>query len=134
MTKAGHLRGLLGADRLVRVAGAHDGLGAVLVEEGGFDAVWASSFEISAARALPDASILTMTEYLRTAVELDRACSLPVIADCDTGFGGALNVAYMVTEYERSGIAAVCIEDKVFPKLNSFADQRQQLADTADFA
>lgn len=65
---------------------------------------------------------------------LDRACGLPVIADCDTGFGNALNVAHMVAEYEAAGIAAVCIEDKVFPKLNSFAGQGQNLVDTAEFA
>ncbi|PSM40857.1 phosphoenolpyruvate phosphomutase [Streptomyces dioscori] len=134
MEKARHLRHLLASGRLIRAAGAHDGLGAVLVEEAGFDAVWASSFEVSAARALPDASLLTMTEYLQAAVHLDRVCSLPVIADCDTGFGNALNVAHMVTEYEAAGIAGVCMEDKTFPKVNSFAARGQDLADTAEFA
>ncbi|MEO3973609.1 isocitrate lyase/phosphoenolpyruvate mutase family protein [Streptomyces sp. CAU 1734] len=133
MEKARHLRELLSSGRLIRAAGAHDGLGAVLVQEQGFDAVWASSFEISAARALPDASLLSMTDYLRVAVELDRVSSLPVIADCDTGFGGALNVAHMVAEYEAAGIAAVCIEDKVFPKVNSFVGQGQDLLGLPEF-
>lgn len=134
MSKAIRLRELLASGDLVRVAGAHDGLGAALIAEAGFDAVWASSFEVSAARALPDASLLTMTDYLQTAIHLDRACDLPVIADCDTGFGNALNVAHLVAEYEAAGIAAVCIEDKIFPKVNSFAGRGQDLVPVDEFA
>lgn len=111
---------------LVRLAGAHSALGGSLVEEAGFDAVWASSLEISAARCLPDASLLTMTDYLTAAAQIQEAIGIPVVADVDTGFGGNLNVAHMVREYERAGITAVCIEDKHFPKMNSFVDQGSQ--------
>jgi phosphoenolpyruvate phosphomutase len=132
--KSRRLRELLESGRLVTVAGAHNGLTGVLAERAGFDAVWLSSFEISAARALPDMSILTMTEYLAAAVGVDRACDLPVIADCDTGFGTARNMVHMVREYEAAGIAAVCVEDKVFPKINSFAGTGQCLLDADEFA
>ncbi|WP_416959401.1 isocitrate lyase/phosphoenolpyruvate mutase family protein [Streptomyces sp. Agncl-13] len=128
------LRKALSSAAPVTVVGANSGLTAVLAENAGFEAVWVSSFEVSAARALPDTSLLSMTDYLQTAVQVDRATSLPVVADCDTGFGNALNVAHMVREYEASGIAAVCIEDKVFPKINSFAPGAQRLVDADEFA
>src|SRR2546430_3078367 len=133
-SKSARMRSLPREGGLVKAVGAHNGLGAVLAEQAGFDAVWASSFEISAARALPDASLLTMTDYLQTAQELARACELPIIADCDTGFGNALNVAHAVREYEAAGIAGICIEDKTFPKVNSFAKHSQPLTSVEDFA
>jgi phosphoenolpyruvate phosphomutase len=127
------LRALLGSGHVVRAAGAHTALGAALVEQAGLDAVWASSFEISAARCLPDASLLTMTDYLQATAQMQEACSIPVVADVDTGFGGTMNVAHMVREYERQGISAVCIEDKVFPKMNSFVGTRHPLLDADAF-
>jgi phosphoenolpyruvate phosphomutase len=132
--KAKQLRELLGNPRPIQAVGAHNGLTAVLAEEAGFDALWVSSFELSASRALPDTSLLTMTDYLNAAVQVDRAASLPVIADCDTGFGNALNVAHTVKEFEAAGIAAVCIEDKLFPKVNSFSEHAQPLVDLDEFA
>ncbi len=114
--------------------GSASGLAAILAEQAGFDAVWSSSFEVSAFRGLPDTSLLTMTQYLAASVEVNRACGLPVIADCDTGFGNALNVAHMIHEYEAAGIAGVCIEDKVFPKVNSFSARGQVLEETEEFA
>ena len=127
-------RSVLNAGGLVRVAGAHTALGAVIAEQAGFGAVWASSFEISAARCLPDASLLSMNEYLRVAAEMQKVLSIPVIADCDTGYGNNLNVAHMVTEYAGAGITAVCIEDQTFPKINSYADTTHDLLDITSFA
>lgn len=132
--KRARLRRLLDSPPVTQVMGASSGLAAVLAEQAGFDAVWSSSFEISAFRGLPDASLLTMTEYLSAAVEADRVCDLPVIADCDTGFGNALNFVRMITEYEASGISAVCVEDKIFPKVNSFIEAEQQLQDVTEFS
>jgi phosphoenolpyruvate phosphomutase len=106
----------------------------VLAQESGFQAVWSSSLEISAARCLPDASLLTMTEYLQAAANMQKVLSVPVIADCDTGYGNAMNVAYMVHEYQGAGITAVCMEDKLFPKMNSFAVGSQALLPPREFA
>ncbi|MGW1376155.1 isocitrate lyase/phosphoenolpyruvate mutase family protein [Streptomyces sp. NPDC002446] len=128
------LRAALASGSLVRAAGAHNALGAALVEQAGFEAVWASSFETSAARCLPDASLLTMTDYLEAAAQMQAACAIPVVADVDTGFGGVLNVAHMVREYEAAGITAVSMEDKVFPKMNSFVATEHTLLDTSEFA
>ena len=122
MTKADELRTKIEKKPLLKVGGAFDAMSAKLVETCGFDAIWAGSFAISATHALPDASILTMTEFLNVASNMEEACNIPIIADCDTGFGGPSNVSHMVKKYERAGIAAVCIEDKTFPKQNSLLE------------
>ena len=126
MTKADELRTKIEKKSLLKVGGAFDAMSAKLVETCGFDAIWAGSFAISATHALPDASILTMTEFLNVASNMEEACSIPIIADCDTGFGGPSNVSHMIKKYERAGIAAVCIEDKTFPKQNSFLENSKQ--------
>jgi phosphoenolpyruvate phosphomutase len=98
------------------------------------DAVWSSGFEISTAHAVPDASILTMSEYLAAARSIAQGVApVPVIADCDTGYGNSNNVIRMVREFEAAGIAAVCIEDKSYPKTNSFVAGKQELATVAEF-
>ena len=119
---------------ILKIGGAFDAMSAKLVETSGFDAIWAGSFAISATHALPDASILTMTEFLNVAVNMEEACNIPIIADCDTGFGGPGNVNHMVKKYERSGIASVCIEDKTFPKQNSLLENgKQELLSEKEF-
>jgi len=132
--KRSALRRLLATGKSVTLAGAHDGLGARLVGEAGFNAVWASGLEISASHGLPDESLLGMSEFLAAAGRMDRATHLPVIADCDSGFGDVGNVIHLVREYERAGIAGVCIEDKIFPKSNSFGRRPQTLVSIDEFA
>jgi len=133
MSKANKLREIFARDGVIRIVGAHDGLTAKLVEQNGFDGVWASGFEISASHAVPDANILTMTQYLEAACIMNDAVSIPVVADCDTGYGDSNNVMHMVRKYEAAGIAAVVIEDKRFPKVNSYIPGRQELASVAEF-
>ena len=134
MLKSEILREKIESQSLVRVVGAFDALSAKLVEVHDFDAVWAGSFAISATHALPDASILTMTEFLAATSSMSDSCNLPVIADCDTGFGGPSNVSHMVKKFEKAGVAAVCIEDKTFPKQNSFLKNgNQTLLSEKDF-
>lgn len=131
---AASLRNLLAAKRLAVAIGAHDAIGAKLAERAGFDVVWSSGLEVSASRGVPDANILSMAECLDAAATIARSSRLPVLADCDSGFGSVANVVHMVREYEARGIAGVCIEDKVFPKLNSFAAGRQRLEPVEQFA
>ena len=126
MSKSDILRKDLESKSILKVGGAFDAMSAKLVEINGFDAIWAGSFAISATHALPDASILTMTEFLYSASTMEAACNIPIIADCDTGFGGPSNVSHMVKKYEKSDIAAICIEDKTFPKKNSFLENSKQ--------
>jgi len=126
MNKSDILRNELESNPILKVGGAFDAMSAKLVENSGFDAIWAGSFGISATHALPDASILTMTEFLNVASNMEDACDIPIIADCDTGFGGPSNVSHMVKKYEKIGVAAVCIEDKTFPKQTSFLENSKQ--------
>lgn len=98
------------------LAGAHNALTAKLVEEAGFEGVWASGFEISAARAVPDANVLTMAEQLEVARQMAAAVQIPVIADCDSGYGDIINTIRTVEEYEKAGVAGISIEDNLFPK------------------
>jgi phosphoenolpyruvate phosphomutase len=116
------LRCLLAEDVPVRVIGVHDGLSAIIAESAGFEALWAGGLSISTAHGVPDAGILTMTEFLNDAVRIRRSSSLPVIADVDAGFGDVNVIRRMVKLYESSGIDAVCIEDKQYPKRNSFRE------------
>jgi len=120
--------------QFVKVCGAFDVMSAKLAETNGFDAVWASGFGISSTRALPDAGIITMTELLDAVTFMAEACSIPVIADCDTGYGGPNNVAHLVRKFENAGISGICIEDKTFPKENSlFKDGKQEMIAKKDF-
>ena len=120
--------------QFVKVCGAFDVMSAKLAEMNDFDAVWASGFGISSTRALPDAGILTMTELLDAVTFMAEACNIPVIADCDTGYGGPNNVAHLVKKFENAGISGICIEDKTFPKENSlFKDGKQEMIAKKDF-
>jgi phosphoenolpyruvate phosphomutase len=125
MSKNQDLVEKLHKNSIVKVGGAFDAMSAKLVESAGFDAIWAGSFAISATHALPDASILTMTEFFDVASTMADACEIPIIADCDTGYGGPSNVTHMVRKYENAGISSICIEDKIFPKQNSLLEGGQ---------
>lgn len=132
MTKAASLRDLLARGQPTLLVGAHNGLTAKLAEEAGFDAVWAGGFEICAARGMPDASVLTMAEHLAVTSEINDATELPVVADCDNGFGNAINVIRLVRDYEKAGIAGISIEDNVFPKRCSFYPTVRRELETID--
>ncbi|MAM74537.1 isocitrate lyase/phosphoenolpyruvate mutase family protein [uncultured Tistrella sp.] len=117
-----------------RIMAAHNPLSARLVEEAGFDGVWASGFEISAALGLPDISLVSMAEHLEVVRAMAARTRLPVVADIDTGFGNAVNVLHAVRSYEAAGAAGVVIEDKVFPKVTSLVEGgRQDLLRIAEF-
>ncbi len=136
MTQAAKLRELIRRPGIIKTVGAHDALSAKLIEEAGFDAIWASGFGISASlKCIPDGSFLTMTEQLEITKNIVEAVRIPVIADCDTGFGNALNVMRTVQDYEKAGIAGICIEDNVFPKRCSFyAGVRRELVSIDEHA
>ena len=128
------LRELLNKKDILKVGGAFDAMSAKLIEINNFDAIWTGSFAISATHALPDASILTMTDFLNVSSSITDSCKIPVIADCDTGFGGPSNVSHTVKKFESVGVAAICIEDKTFPKQNSLLKNGiHQLISEKDF-
>jgi phosphoenolpyruvate phosphomutase len=120
--------GLRSSSPVVAV-GAHDAMTACLIERHGFDAVWISGLGVATmTHALPDLNLVTMTEALAAARRADAATTLPLIADCDNGFGSLSNLVRTVREYERAGIAAICVEDNVFPKRNSLYTGETQRA------
>jgi phosphoenolpyruvate phosphomutase len=127
------LRDLVGPGTLASVMSAHNPLSAWLAELAGFDGIWASGFELSAAFGVPDASLLSFTQHLdMTRAIVDRPCH--VVADLDTGYGNAVNVMHVVGAYARAGVAAVVIEDKTFPKDTSLlAGGRQDLVRVEEF-
>ncbi len=129
MHNATKLRALLNKPGIIKTVGAHDALSAKLIERAGFDAIWASGFAISASlKCIPDASFIDSSEQLAVERHIAEAVSIPIIADCDTGYGNALNVKRTVNDRERAGVAAICIEDNVYPKRCSFyAGVRREL-------
>jgi phosphoenolpyruvate phosphomutase len=129
MHNATKLRQLLQQPGIIKAVGAHDALSAKLIERAGFDAIWASGFAISASlKCIPDASFITSSEQLEVERNIAEAVDIPIIADCDTGYGNALNVMRTVNDRERAGVAAICIEDNVYPKRCSFyAGVRREL-------
>jgi phosphoenolpyruvate phosphomutase len=130
---ATELRALFAQPGVIRLAGAHNPLGARIAERVGFDGVWSSGLEISASQGLPDTDLLTMSDLLPVAASMAAAVNVPVVADCDAGYGNALNVMHMIRRYEAAGLAAVSIEDKAFPKVNSFIPGRQELSPVDEF-
>jgi phosphoenolpyruvate phosphomutase len=118
--------GLTGSEPVVAV-GAHDAMSARLIEAHGFDAVWVSGFGVSAmAYGVPDLNLVTMTETLEVTRRIQGVTTLPVVVDCDNGYGGLSNVVRTVVEFDRAGVAAVCIEDNLFPKRNSLYQGQAQ--------
>ncbi len=131
---ANALRQKLADGRLVTAMSAHTPLSARLAEEAGFDGIWASGFELSAAYGIPDASLLSLTQHLDMTRAICEQTGIPLIADLDTGYGNAINVLQVVGMYARAGAAAVVIEDKTFPKDTSLlAGGRQELVRITEF-
>ncbi len=129
MHQATKLRALFKRPGAIKIVGAHDALSAKLIERAGFDGVWASGFAISASlKCIPDASFIDSSEQLGVERRMAEAITIPIVADCDTGYGNALNVMRTVNDRERAGVAAICIEDNVYPKRCSFyAGVRREL-------
>jgi phosphoenolpyruvate phosphomutase len=129
-----NLREIIAGDGLARIMAAHNPLSAMLVEEAGFDGIWASGFELSAANGLPDVSLVSMAEHLSTMRAIAQRTTLPIVADVDTGYGNAINILHTIEQYEDAGAAAVVIEDKTFPKVTSLvAGGRQELLRVEEF-
>ncbi len=114
---------------------AHSGLSAKIVEEAGFRGIWASGLAMSAAMGLRDNNEASWTQVLDTVEFMADATSIPILVDADTGYGNFNNVRRLVRKLEQRGVAAMCVEDKLFPKTNSFIRGEQQpLAAIDEFA
>lgn len=112
---------------------AHSGLAATIVEQEGFDGIWASGLSIASAHGVRDCNELSWTQVLEVLEAMRDAVALPILVDGDTGFGDFNNVRRLVRKLCRLGIDGVCIEDKLFPKRNSYVGDRQPLAEIDEF-
>jgi carboxyvinyl-carboxyphosphonate phosphorylmutase len=120
------LRELLRQPGIVVAPGAYDCLTAKLIEREGFPAVYMTGAGTAVTRlGRPDLGFATLSEMASNAGAIASTVSVPLIADADTGYGGALNVYRTVREYERAGVAALHIEDQAFPKRCGHLDGKQ---------
>ncbi len=133
VSRAARLRSCLTSPDLAFIMEAHSGLSAKIVEEAGFEGVWASGLSISAMLGLRDSNEASWTQVLEVLEFMADATTLPILVDGDTGYGNFNNVRRLVRKLGERGIAGVCLEDKLFPKTNSFLGERQPLADIAEF-
>jgi phosphoenolpyruvate phosphomutase len=134
MKRTTRLRRLVTRPELAFLMEAHDGLSARIVQEAGFEGIWASGLTVSATFGVRDNNELSWSQVTDHAAFMADATTLPILLDGDTGYGNFNNMRRLVRKLEQVGVAGVAIEDKLFPKTNSFlrAD-RQPLADVDEF-
>ncbi len=132
-SKASKFRALLTSSELEFLMEAHNGLSAKIVEEAGFKGIWASGLSMATALGVRDRNEASWTQVIETLEFMSDATSVPIMLDGDTGYGDFNNFRRLVVKLCQRGIAAVCIEDKVFPKTNSLIDGKQVLADIEEF-
>ncbi len=120
------LRQLLRQPGIIVAPGAYDCLTAKLIEREGFPAVYMTGAGTAVTRVgKPDLGFATLTEMLANASAIASTINVPLIADADTGYGGALNVYRTIQEYEKAGVAALHIEDQAFPKRCGHLDGKE---------
>jgi 2-methylisocitrate lyase-like PEP mutase family enzyme len=119
------LRRLLKRDKLLVAPGCFDGLSARLVEAAGFEAAYLSGGAVARSMGIPDIGLVTMSEVIERAAQVVSAVRIPVIADADTGYGNAVNLVRAVREFERTGVAAIHIEDQITPKRCGHLDGKE---------
>lgn len=134
MKKTSQLHSLLHSSELSFLMEAHNGLSAKIVEETGFKGIWGSGLSISAAMGVRDNNEASWTQVLDVLEYMSDATTIPILLDGDTGYGNFNNMRRLVRKLEQRDIAGVCIEDKLFPKTNSFIKgENQPLADVDEF-
>jgi 2-methylisocitrate lyase-like PEP mutase family enzyme len=119
------LKQLLKRNKLLVAPGCFDGLSARLVEEAGFEAAYLSGGAVARSMGIPDIGLVTMSEVIERAAQVVSAVRIPVIADADTGYGNAVNLVRTVREFERTGAAAIHIEDQITPKRCGHLDGKE---------
>jgi phosphoenolpyruvate phosphomutase len=133
-TNASKLKALLLSANLEFILEAHNGISARIAEEAGFKGIWASGLALSAQYGVRDNNEASWTQIVDMVEFMVDACNVPILLDGDTGYGNFNNMRRLVKKLEQRGVAGVCIEDKLFPKTNSFiSGEKQELADIDEF-
>jgi phosphoenolpyruvate phosphomutase len=134
LKKTTQFKRLLRSSQLEFLLEAHNGLSAKIVQEAGFKGIWASGLSMSASLDVRDNNEASWTQVLEIVEFMSDATEIPILLDGDTGYGNFNNMRRLVRKLEQRQIAAVCIEDKLFPKTNSFINGEQQpLAEVEEF-
>ncbi len=135
LKKTTQLKQMLQSNQLEFIMEAHNGLSARIVEEAGFKGIWGSGLTLSASLGVRDNNEASWTQVLDMMEFMSDATTIPILLDADTGYGNFNNVRRLVHKLEQISIAGMCLEDKLFPKTNSFINSEQQpLADIEEFA
>lgn len=134
MKKTTQLKNMLGSRQTEFILEAHNGLSARIVEETGFKGIWGSGLALSAQHAVRDNNELSWTQVVEQLEFMTDVTSIPILLDGDTGYGDFNNMRRLVRKLGQIGVAGVCIEDKLFPKTNSFIQgEAQPLEDIQTF-
>jgi phosphoenolpyruvate phosphomutase len=113
---------------------AHDALSAAIAEQTGFAGLWASGLSIPSSLGFRDANEASWTQVVEVVERMADATSIPILVDGDSGFGNFNNARLAALKLFQRGAAGICLEDKGFPKMNSFVGDRHPLADIAEFS
>ena len=133
-SKCKQLRSLLESNELEFILEAHNGISASIVERAGFKGIWGSGLAMSAQFGVRDSNEASWTQVVDMLEFMSDTTSIPILLDGDTGYGNFNNMRRLVKKLEQRDIAGVCIEDKQFPKTNSFIDgNKQPLAEIDEF-
>lgn len=134
LTKTQQFKQMLHSDQIEFIMEAHSGLSAKVVQEAGFKGIWASGLSMSAMMGVRDNNEASWTQVVDVLEFMSDATNIPILVDADTGYGNFNNMRRLVRKLEQRGIAAACIEDKLFPKTNSLLDNEvQPLAEIDEF-
>lgn len=135
LNKTTQLKQMLQSDQLEFIMEAHNGMSGKIVEEAGFKGIWGSGLTISASLGVRDNNEASWTQVLDVIEYISDATTIPILLDADTGYGNFNNVRRLVRKLEQRNVGGMCIEDKLFPKTNSFINSEQQpLAGIEEFA
>jgi 2-methylisocitrate lyase-like PEP mutase family enzyme len=132
MSQALKFRELLASKKMIVAPGAIDCITGRAIDQAGFAAAYMTGAGTAMTLGYPDYGLTTMTEMVANASRIANSIGIPLISDSDTGFGNELNVFRTVQEFERAGVAAIHIEDQVFPKKCGHLDNKE-LVSREDF-
>ncbi len=132
MSNAAKFRTLLSSRKMIVAPGAIDCITGRAIAQAGFSAAYMTGAGTAATLGYPDYGLITMSEMVGNASRIVNSIDIPLISDSDTGFGNELNVFRTVQEFERAGVAAIHIEDQVFPKKCGHLDNKE-LVSREDF-
>lgn len=124
---------LLRSPELTFLMEAHDALSAAIAEQAGFQGLWASGLSISSSLGFRDANEASWTQVVEVVERMADVTRIPILVDGDSGFGNFNNARLAALKLFQRGAAGICLEDKGFPKMNSFIGERHPLADVAEF-